>query len=106
MPEICKTYCPIECDIINYRNSLNFVGFPPDSFLQKINISNDIKEKGVYLIFYYPSLQYALIKQIPKTKIFDLVSNIGGTLGLFSGVSFLSFVEIIEIFLGILYFFI
>ena len=31
--------------------------------------------------------------------IFDLISNIGGNLGLFIGISFLSFAEIIELFL-------
>jgi len=32
-----------------------------------------------------------------KTEFFDLVSNIGGTFGLFLGLSFFTFVEIIEI---------
>ena len=33
----------------------------------------------------------------------DLISNIGGNLGLFIGVSFLSFAEIIELFIEILF---
>lgn len=38
------------------------------------------------------------ITQIPKTSMIDLISNIGGTLGLFVGMTFLSFVEILDLF--------
>jgi hypothetical protein len=34
--------------------------------------------------------------------IFDLISNIGGNLGLFIGISFLSFAELIELFVEII----
>ncbi len=40
-----------------------------------------------------------------KIEIVDLVSGIGGLLGLFLGMSFLSFAEIIEMFLEALSFF-
>ena len=45
----------------------------------------------------YAKKSYDLIKQIPKMKAFDLVSSVGGTLSLFIGISFLTFVELIEI---------
>jgi hypothetical protein len=35
--------------------------------------------------------------------LIDLISNIGGILGLFLGVSFLSIIELIELFLEILF---
>ena len=44
---------------------------------------------------YYQDLSYNLITQKPKQKLFDLISMIGGTFGLFIGVSFLSLPEII-----------
>jgi len=34
--------------------------------------------------------------------IFDLISNIGGNFGLFIGISFLSFAELIELFVEII----
>ncbi len=34
-------------------------------------------------------------EQIVKTQVFDLISNVGGTLGLFIGLSFFTFVELI-----------
>jgi hypothetical protein len=55
------------------------------------------------LTFFYESLSYTVIDQIPKMNMLDLISNIGGNLGLFIGVSFLSFAEIIELFIEILF---
>ena len=55
-------------------------------------VANHVK---VYI--YFGDLRYTLISQQPKTILADLVSNVGGTLGLFLGMSFLSFIEIVEI---------
>lgn len=52
---------------------------------------------------FYSELGYRKFYEIEKMNIIDLVSNVGGTLGLFLGMSFLSFVEIIDIFLNILF---
>ena len=38
----------------------------------------------------YRDLQYTLVEESQKTTWLDLISNIGGTLGLFTGFSFLS----------------
>ena len=46
---------------------------------------------------YYDDLKYTLIKQQPKIELFDLISNIGGTLGLFLGFSFISLLELFEV---------
>jgi hypothetical protein len=45
---------------------------------------------------YYQNLKYTLISQHPKTELFGLYSNIGGTLGLFLGFSFISIIELFE----------
>jgi len=39
---------------------------------------------------YNEDLKYTLIKQQPKIELFGLISNVGGTLGLFLGFSFIS----------------
>lgn len=43
------------------------------------------------------------IRQEIKTTIIDLISNIGGLLGLFLGMSFLSFFEFLELFAQIIW---
>ena len=42
-------------------------------------------------------MRYTVIRQDPKLQPVDLISNIGGLLGLFLGMSFLSFLELVEI---------
>ena len=46
--------------------------------------------------FYVRDFSTLEITQIAKIGIFDIISNIGGLLGLFIGVSFLTFMEIVE----------
>ena len=105
LPESCLVKCPIECDLVNYKIYQTYAGMFPDQFLANYNFSNEFNKNGVYFSIYYSNLEYTLISQIPKTKTFDLVSNIGGTLGLFVGVSFISFVEIFEIVWEIFFYF-
>ena len=68
------------------------------------NMTNEMLGKNVvYLNVNYANLQYTFINQIPKSDLISLISNIGGTLGLFLGISFFSLVEILEIFMEIVY---
>ena len=46
---------------------------------------------------YFEDLKYTLIKQQPKIELFGLISNVGGTLGLFLGFSFISLLELFEV---------
>jgi hypothetical protein len=59
-------------------------------------------ENYVFFNVYYGNLQYTVIDQIAQMNGFDLISNIGGNLGLFIGISFLSFAELIELLVEIL----
>ncbi len=104
IPDICLDSCPIECDYIYYKTLPFYTPTLPNKYemlknqLDELNISEDeFKQYAVYISVNYNSLDYTKIEQIPKSELFDLISNIGGTLGLFIGVSFLSLVEIIEI---------
>ena len=51
---------------------------------------------------YYKNFDYTLVSQTPKQELVDCVSNFGGLLGLFVGMSFLSFGELIEALIEIL----
>ena len=52
------------------------------------------------LVIFYDEMKESKISQEIKYHLTDLISNIGGTLSLFLGLSFLSFIEIIEIFIS------
>lgn len=58
----------------------------------------DIKKSILALNIYYDELKYTLVEEIKKIETFDLISNLGGIMGLFLGVSFVTFFEIFEIF--------
>ena len=77
----CSKYCPIECDS-NYYSAMVF-----DSHL----MSNPETQ------IYFEDFKYTLITETGKTNNIDLVSNIGGMLSLFIGLSFVSLFEFIEI---------
>jgi len=85
--------CPEECDSIQYDISHSFT---------KFSAQNETSENFVFFTVYYESLQYTVIDQIAQMNEFDLISNIGGNLGLFIGISFLSFAELIELFVEII----
>ncbi|XP_021340130.1 acid-sensing ion channel 1-like [Mizuhopecten yessoensis] len=50
---------------------------------------------------YFEDVNYEVITESAKYDEFQLLSNIGGTLGLFVGASVLSFVEIIQMLLEV-----
>jgi len=106
----CDSACPLQCDSIQYHVSSSFTRFSIETFYEYIKeifngypIKNDDRllinnlENLIYFNVFYNSFEYTSITQLPKMDIFDLISNIGGNLGLFIGISFLSFAEIIEL---------
>ena len=90
--------CPEECDSIQYEITHSFTKFLTQNEIFK----NQQIENFVYFTVYYESLQYKVIDQIAQMNVFDLISNIGGNLGLFIGISFLSFAELIELLVEII----
>lgn len=109
--EVCSAYCPLECDSITYSIKLSTQYLPSSglintSFFEYPQFEFYEKVKKSYLsirVYYLLELRYLHIKQQPNIETVDLVSQIGGTLGLFLGISFLSFIELIELFIEILF---
>ena len=60
-----------------------------------------IKQSVLSLNVYYDHLAYTHISKDAKLESVDLASNIGGLLGLFLGMSFLSFAELIEMIIDV-----
>ena len=121
----CSPYCPLECDSITYSLSVSHSSYPNPEYAKylksqpiiqskfqnsktssinstldknySIEISDrELKQSIAAIRIYYNDLKYTFVTQIPKMNILDLLANVGGQLGLFIGISFLSFVEIFD----------
>ena len=116
--QFCSKFCPLECESMSFQITTSFTNYPTKQYADKYLINNPnikskfdndslnydmIKKSTLSLNIYYEQLSYTEISQKAKTEIVDLVSNIGGLMGLFLGISFLSFCEIIEAFVDILF---
>ncbi|CAF0708693.1 unnamed protein product [Brachionus calyciflorus] len=109
--------CPIECDSIQYSTSLSYSRYPTNYYLNyiknKTNILSKINEfynegniskSALIANIFYDELDYSVIEQVPAVSFDYLISNIGGNLGLFIGVSVLSLFELVEYMLQIIIF--
>jgi hypothetical protein len=114
MQQLCDE-CPLECDEIAYEYSLSMSDFPVDqlvnSLFEDVSFKNSYfqdslektKQKAVGFRVFFNRLKYTFISEKPKTSITDLIANIGGTLGLYLGMSILSFMEIIEFLIQLIF---
>jgi hypothetical protein len=109
--EYCAPFCPMECDSIEYKFEVMFSVFPNLDYASQLAVNDkvlpkypngsnitleDLRASVVAFSIYYPDFKYTVIEQLPKMQLVDAVSNFGGLLGLFVGVSFLSFMELFE----------
>ena len=98
----CRALCPLECSSVKYDLTVSTLSYPSVNTYNfyKDKLGNEsyeeVKSKSIELNVYYSELGYTLITQTTKTSVIDLLSSIGGTLGLYIGISLLSFVEIVE----------
>lgn len=74
--------------------------FLPDTVRSRVARIESYEESRKHFIsfnIYYDQLVYQLIKEEPFWNAVLLLSNFGGSLGLFVGMSILTFVELIEL---------
>jgi hypothetical protein len=106
---ICSPQCPLECDSITYDLSVSSLTYPNKQFydLLELNASQmnleEYRRLHLGLDIFFPIKQYTEISETPKITFVDLVSSIGGALGVFLGLSVFSFIEIFEIISQILF---
>ena len=100
----CMDQCPLECESVSYDLTLSSSDYPSQfmydqykSMFPQITSYDLFKKSAVSLNVYYSMLAYTQLTEIKKTEVIDLFSNIGGTLGLYIGISFLSLIELVEI---------
>ena len=112
----CLPACPAECLTVSHSLSTSFSDFPNQKTSDEVkknlinmkyvigNITDQqIKKSLVSVNFYYDDLRYTQMSQSELMTFDDLLSNVGGTLGLFIGISILSFAEIFELIFQIIF---
>ena len=107
----CSEQCPLECNSTEYSYSLTSQRSSGYGYTQYIienpHLSSDFNttpinsdtasNKFVQLNVYYDSLTYSVSTDTPSMDIVAFLANIGGTLGLFLGLSLLSVCELIYV---------
>jgi len=115
----CSHLCPLECESTQYRiseskfyiNDFSCAKEYGSKFIldlqKKLNITINSTEKYnknfLDLQVTFDSLKYTKISQTPKTSLSALISNLGGSTGLFLDLSFMSACRAIEFILGIIF---
>lgn len=106
----CFDYCPQECDSIIFETLSSQASYPSPYYgnllLRKESKNNStrnltsisgIRSYCLMVNLFYPDISYTKIEQTRAQTAEQLLSNIGGFLGLFVGASVLSIAEIIDI---------
>jgi hypothetical protein len=114
--EINECDCPLECNSYNFRYYTSFTEFPDSLYGEKIynysqigfankfeyaDIDKRLKRNVLKINIFYDKLSYTQTIESPSVSFVSLVSDIGGSLGLCLGMSFLSFIELLEVILEI-----
>jgi hypothetical protein len=89
----CNRKCPLECEWITYETQMSSLDLI-SSNATGVNVS---KESLLSLKVYYSFTQFTEIREFPKTLLFDLVSQIGGSMGMLLGFSIFHLIELVEI---------
>lgn len=116
---MCGDLCPLECSWIFYNQYTSFADYPSTIYASSLQKNprilakfaanflsqlthESLKRNVLELSVFYGDLGYEKYEEVADVEWLDLVSNIGGTLGLFIGMSFLSFVEIFDVLLQVI----
>jgi len=114
----CNQLCPLECESTQYRISETrysmsdfknieiYVSKLIPDIKRRLNItidSTEFKKNNLEINIFFDSLKYTKISQTPKTTLSALISNLGGSSGLFLDIGFMSACRAIEFILGIIF---
>ncbi|XP_068132485.1 acid-sensing ion channel 5 [Hyperolius riggenbachi] len=93
--------CPVPCEEIDYPATLSYSTFPSDKAADFLSskLSKDaryMRNNLVYIDIKYQKLNYKITEQQKALTSSELLSNVGGQLGLFCGASMITIIEILE----------
>lgn len=69
---------------------------------QNLTRVEDVKESVLRVNVYYRDIGYTSLEEIATYYFKDMIGSTGGMLGLFLGISLISFVEIVELFIDVI----
>jgi hypothetical protein len=111
----CSLDCPLECEFVSYNFQVSSVIYPSleyynmfkndsgaiENFSTKFEITmpayESFREYFYAINIYYSSLKYTYISESPQMTVLNLLSSLGGSLGMFLGFSVFSLLEVIEL---------
>ena len=110
----CKEQCPLECDTVTYFIETSSLQYPSITLYKKaLNSSNfvesfqnytgetfsmsSMQEHVMSLKVYYPYNRFTLISESPKIGFYDLLAQIGGSMGMLLGFSIFHLIEVLEV---------
>lgn len=115
----CVKKCPESCNQVTYDTRLSYGAAISEAFIRGIdlpginssvagNLNNEkqlefFRKNLVSLDIFYEELSYDSIEQKETIKYTSLISDIGGTLGLFLGLSFLTVFEFLDLFVVLIW---
>ncbi|KAM3725516.1 Acid-sensing ion channel 4-A [Dirofilaria immitis] len=100
-PECADNICPTSCITHRYKASITYgYGFSESAMDWLTNINNNwtrkrIKENFAVVNIFYREMSYLLNEQMQSTSLVDVLSNIGGNMGLFFGASVITVIELV-----------
>jgi hypothetical protein len=121
LKNVCDSACPQQCNSVEYNLGVSMATYPSLSYLKSIQGTYLANEDGTPSSFFFPqdvddanllefarigflklilnyeNLYYTSVDDSPKITSESLFGNLGGQLGLFIGLSILSFIEILEL---------
>ena len=108
--ECAETVCPLECDSYEYNTQVTSLDYPSMEFYELLEINEtqskyniDLSTYDLYrqyfysLNFYYASTIYTYVSESPQMTLVGLLSALGGSLGMFVGLSVFSLLEVFEV---------
>lgn len=111
--DACLEKCPNECEFVAYDMTVSSSQFPTmtyaDVLVYNENISDNfatdkskkqftsVKSSVVSINIFYKTDLYTNVREKAATEFEQFISNFGGAMGLFLGISLLSLVEIFEL---------
>ncbi|XP_075703711.1 bile acid-sensitive ion channel [Rhinoderma darwinii] len=104
--ELCSvgTYnssCPVPCEETDYPATLSYSTFPSDKAADYLSAKLNknalyMRNNLVYIDIKYQELNYKITKQQKALTSSELLSDVGGQLGLFCGASMITIIEVLE----------
>ncbi|XP_069506265.1 acid-sensing ion channel 1-like [Ambystoma mexicanum] len=114
--DLLRCHCPLQCEEEIFELTLSSAQWPSaiylDSFSRRLETRRgtltqgaiNLRDNVVKLVVYYQELNYELIEETPAMQLVDLISSIGGLVGLWIGVSVCTVAEFLELCLSIITF--